>query len=55
MSRISIGASQRAVRKALNTLADISVVALLTLTVRTGYAATPPLRRHGKTLSRSGV
>ena len=44
MSRISIRASKRAVRKALNTLANISVVALLTLTVSTGYAATPPLR-----------
>lgn len=44
MSRISTRASKRAVRKALNTLANISVVALLTLTVNTGYAATSPLR-----------
>jgi osmotically-inducible protein OsmY len=41
MSRISIHVSKRAVRKALNTFANISVVALLTLTVSTGYAATP--------------
>jgi hypothetical protein len=40
MSRISIRAGKRAVRKALNTFANISVVALLTLTVSTGYAAT---------------
>ena len=44
MSRISIRASKRAVRKALNTFANISVVALLTLTVSTGYAASLPLR-----------
>ena len=43
MSRISIRAGKRAVRKGLNTFATISVVALLTLTVSTGYAATPPL------------
>ena len=41
MSRISIRAGKRVVRKALNTFANISVVALLTLTVRTRYAATP--------------
>jgi osmotically-inducible protein OsmY len=44
MSRISIRAGKRAVRKALNTFANIIVAALLTLTVSTGYAATPPLR-----------
>jgi osmotically-inducible protein OsmY len=44
MSRISIRASKRAVRKVLSTFATISVVALLTLTVSTGYAATLPLR-----------
>jgi osmotically-inducible protein OsmY len=44
MSRISIGPSKKAVRRAMNTFANISVVGLLTLTVSTGYAATPPLR-----------
>jgi osmotically-inducible protein OsmY len=44
MSRISIRAGKRAVRKALNTFANISVVALLTLTVSTGYAASLQLR-----------
>jgi osmotically-inducible protein OsmY len=44
VSRISIRAGQRAVRKALHTFANISAVALLTLTVSTGYAATAPLR-----------
>ena len=44
MSRISIRAGKRAVRKGLNTFATISVVALLTLTVSTGYASSLPLR-----------
>jgi osmotically-inducible protein OsmY len=44
MSRISIRDSKRAVRKALHTLATISVAALLTLTVSTVYATTLPLR-----------
>jgi osmotically-inducible protein OsmY len=44
MSGIPIRASKRALRKALNTFANISVVALLTLTVSTGCAATVPLR-----------
>ena len=43
MFRISTCASKRAVGKAFNTFASISVVALLTLTVSTGYAATAPV------------
>jgi hypothetical protein len=38
MSRISIRADKKAVRKALGTFANIGAVALLTLTVNTGYA-----------------
>ena len=43
MSRISICSSKRAVRKAFNAFASISVVALLTLTVSTGHTATSPV------------
>ena len=42
MSRISTHAGNRAGRKAPNTLAHISVVALLALTVSTGYAFASP-------------